>query len=66
MKQISITPDDETIEQIRQLAELWGMPEQRHNTAVIQRCVERVWMLELGGKKMEEAEQYRRSIDNDG
>lgn len=48
MKQISIWVDDETIKQMQDLAELWGLPEVRHNTPVISRCVERVWTLQIG------------------
>lgn len=43
MKHISIMLDDETVAQIRDLAEQWGLPAIRHNTDVVRRCVERVW-----------------------
>lgn len=43
MKQISIQVSDETARQIAGLAHLWGLPAERHNTPVIERCIERVW-----------------------
>ena len=48
MKQISIQITDETARQMTQLAEKWGLPPQRHNTAVIERTVATIFMLELG------------------
>lgn len=48
MKQIGINLDDETIKQMQELAERWGLPDVRHNTAVISRCVERVWQQVIG------------------
>lgn len=48
MKQISIQITDETARQIAQLAEQWGYPRQRHNTAVIERAVNTIFMLEIG------------------
>lgn len=51
MKNIGISLDDETIKQMQDLAALWGLPEIRHNTPVISRCVERVWMQEIGAKQ---------------
>lgn len=48
MKQIGINLDDETIKQMQELAEKWGLPDVRHNTAVISRCVERIWFQEIG------------------
>jgi hypothetical protein len=48
MKQISIQIADETARQIAHLAELWGYPGQRHNTAVIERAVNTLYMLEYG------------------
>lgn len=51
MKQISMQIDDETQKQIKELALLWGLPDQKYNTQVVLRCVERVWMLENGYKK---------------
>lgn len=44
MKQISIQIDNKTAEQIMKLAVIWGLPPVRHNTPVISRCIERVWM----------------------
>lgn len=66
MTHLTISPDDETIRQMRELAELWGLPEIRHNTAVVSRCVERVWMLEIGTDRMKEEEKNSGSIDNTG
>jgi len=43
MKQISLQLSEETIKQIKALAERWGEPETRHNTIVIVRCIERVY-----------------------
>lgn len=48
MKQISIQITDETARQIAQLAQQWGYPPQRHNTAVIERAVNTLFMLEIG------------------
>lgn len=50
MRTLSISFDEETAKQMRELAELWGLPEVRHNTPVISRCVERVWQQEIGSK----------------
>jgi hypothetical protein len=47
MKNISIQLPSETRRQIAQLAACWGEPEQRHNTPVIARCVERAHAAEL-------------------
>lgn len=57
MKQISISMDDETIKQMRELAEKWGLPETRHNTAVISRCVERIWVQEIDIPRQNENNQ---------
>lgn len=48
MKQISIQITNETARQIAFLAEHWGYPEQRHNTAVIERAINTIYMLEFG------------------
>lgn len=50
MRTISISFDEETTKQMKELAELWGLPEVRHNTPVISRCVERIWQQEIGSK----------------
>lgn len=47
MKHITTSLDDETVRQMRELAELWGLPEIRHNMQVIARCVERVYQQEF-------------------
>jgi hypothetical protein len=57
MKQISIQITDETARQIAGLAELWGLPQQRHNTPVIERAVAAVYLLEIGYT------EYRRRLD---
>jgi hypothetical protein len=48
MKQISIQITDETARQIARLAGYWGLPQERHNTAVIERAVATIFMLEIG------------------
>ncbi len=48
MKQISIQITNETARQIAFLAQLWGYPEQRHNTAVMERAINTIYMLEYG------------------
>lgn len=48
MKQISIQITDETARQIKRLATYWGCPPQRHNTAVIERAIATIYMLEVG------------------
>lgn len=65
MKHLSTRIDDETERQIRELAELWGLPEVRHNSQVIARCIERVWMVEFGHEQYRDTDnQNNRSIDN--
>ena len=44
MKSISIRISDETARQMADLAAQWGLPLIRHNTPVLARCVERVWL----------------------
>lgn len=48
MKQISIQITKETARQMKQLAERWGLPEQRHNTPVIERAIATIFMFEIG------------------
>jgi hypothetical protein len=48
VKQISIQIADETARQIAWLAEHWGYSAQRHNTAVVERAVNTLFMLEYG------------------
>ena len=57
MKQISIQITGETARQMADLAGQWGLPRQRHNTAVIERAVAVVHMLEIGYA------EYRRRND---
>lgn len=56
VKQISVQITGETARQMADLAEHWGLPTQRHNTAVIERAVAMVHMLEIG------YEGYRRRL----
>jgi hypothetical protein len=48
MKQISIQITDETARQIARLSRRWGLPLERHNTAVIERAIATIFMLEIG------------------
>ncbi len=48
MKQISIQITEETARQIAALAQRWGLSPERHNTAVIERAVATIWLLEIG------------------
>lgn len=65
MKHLTTHIDDETVRQMKELAELWGLPEVRHNSQVIARCVERVWMVEFGHEQYRNTdEKNTRSIDN--
>jgi hypothetical protein len=57
VKQISVQITNETARQIADLAGHWGLPRQRHNTAVIERAVAVVHMLEIGYS------EYRRRYD---
>ena len=57
MKQISIQITDETARQMSALAKQWGLPQTRHNTPVIERCVATVFMFEIG------TEQYRKMLE---
>jgi hypothetical protein len=60
MKQISIQITDETARQIEKLALYWGLPKVRHNTAVIERAVNTVYMFEVG------TDEYRRRLKEMG
>jgi hypothetical protein len=57
MKQISIQITEETARQIAALARHWGLPQERHNTPVIERAVATIFMLEIG------YEEYMRRLD---
>jgi predicted transcriptional regulator len=48
VKQISIQITDETARQMAQLARHWGLPRERHNTAVIERAIATMFMFEIG------------------
>ena len=61
MKQISIQISEEAARQIAALARLWGLPEQRHNTPVIERCVERVYQQIVNGAEVEPP-PHRRAV----
>ena len=60
MKQISIQIADETARQISLLAKYWGYPAQRHNTAVIERAINTIYMLEYG------TEEYKQRLKEMG
>jgi predicted transcriptional regulator len=60
MKQISIQITDETARQIAALAKQWGLPSQRHNTAVIERAIATLFMLEIG------CEEYTKRLEEMG
>ena len=60
MKQISIQIADETARQIASLAKYWGYPAQRHNTAVIERAINTIYMLEYG------TEEYKKRLKEMG
>ena len=68
MKQISIQVTDETARQMEKLARRWGLSPTRHNTAVIERAVATIFILEIGYeeysnrlKEMKEADQENQS-----
>lgn len=64
MKQISIQITNETARQIAALAAQWGLAPERHNTAVIERAVATVFMLEIGYDLYQaRLEQLRREGD---
>lgn len=58
MKQVSIQITDETARQMAALADRWGLAPQRHNTAVLERAVATMFMLEVG------YDEYRRRLDS--
>ena len=57
MKQISIQITDETARQMAKLAQHWGLPQQRHNTAVLERAIATIFMFEIG------CERYHALLD---
>ena len=63
MRQISIQLDAETIQQIADLAEWWGLPSTRHNTPVISRIVERVHRDEFAKRELEKFDEAQRLED---
>lgn len=66
MKQTSVRLDDETFRQIAELAELWGLPEVRHLSQVVTRCVERVHTQEFSAEDdSSNGRKNTRSIDNE-
>jgi hypothetical protein len=60
-KQSSIQLTEETRRQIDELAEHWGLGGQRNTTEVMTRCIERVWMLEIGYQQYKEREKEQLS-----
>jgi hypothetical protein len=60
MKQATVMLSARTTSQIAELAKLWGEPKERHNTPVITRCVELVWLSKFGEdelKKLKDLDQ---------
>jgi hypothetical protein len=67
MKQISIQITDETARQIARLSRRWGLPRERHNTAVIERAIATIFMLEIGYEEYQaRLEQMQRAGDSPG
>jgi hypothetical protein len=62
MKQISIQITGETARQMEKLAKRWGLPPARHNTAVIERAIATIYILEIG---YEEYTQRRKQMMED-
>lgn len=56
MNQVSIQLDDKTSEQMKRLAHWWGLPEQRHNTAVTSRSVEYAYMIESARRSLSDSD----------
>lgn len=54
MRQATVRLSERTSKQIEELARLWGEPKERHNTPVITRCVELVWLSTLGEDELNE------------
>jgi hypothetical protein len=63
VKQISIQITDETARQIARLAKRWGLPQERHNTPVIERAIATIFMLEVG---YDEYTRRLKQITDDG
>jgi len=61
MKQFSYQADDETLRMIAELAGWWGLPAARHNTQVIARCVERVYLAEAARRELDEFDRLQNS-----
>ena len=65
MKQISIPITDLTARQMASLAQRWGLPDKRYNTAVIERAVTTIFMLEIGCQQYQaRLEKIRQGINN--
>lgn len=56
MNQTTIQLDDETRRRMEQLAAWWGLPEQRHVTAVIQATVAQQVMVESARRTLSDAD----------
>ena len=63
MKKISVQLNAETIRQMEQLASLWGLPPQRHSTAVIERSLATVFMFDAPWKSEAVGESRQISIE---
>src|SRR5690554_5534436 len=61
-QQKTFYPSDKTIEQMRDLADHWGLPLERHNTDVIERCVDQVWTEEIKRYSVLEASIRRNGV----
>lgn len=70
MNQTTIQLDDETKRRMEQLAAWWGLPGQRHITAVIQQSVTQALMIESARRSLSDADftgflaELYRPIDN--
>lgn len=56
MNQTTIQIDDETRRRMEQLAAWWGLPEQRHITAVIQAAVSQMLAIESARRSLTDAD----------
>lgn len=66
-KQISVYVTDETARQIAELARLWGLPDQRHNTPIIEKSIERIYQqeVEMRSKAQDALENIDRAKTNE-
>jgi predicted transcriptional regulator len=63
MRKITVSLDDKTTHQMQELAERWGLPEVRHNSAVITRCVDWIWQQEIGEEEAEKGTDRQFTLD---